>query len=110
MIAPSLCDICKNTDGFSGNKCRAFPEGNIPDEFCYLNSHFEKHHSQKNNILFELSVEQIENSPFTSEMRFLLHSIDDYNKEHYGGEPYVSYDKEKKEVVYNTQIKKMKGN
>jgi hypothetical protein len=60
--------------------------------------------------LFELDVEKVENSPFTSEMKFLLFSIDDYNKEHYGGELYVSYDKEKKEVIYNTQIKRMKEN
>ena len=106
MIAPSLCDICKN---YGGRTCKAFPEGNIPDEFFDLKHHFEKHPSQKNDILFELDVKKAEGVR-TMNMKLLQLFIDEYNKKYYGGEPYVSYDKEKKEVIYNTQIKKTKEN
>ena len=48
---PTLCKICKHRASYT--TCKAFPD-EIPKEFCNLDGlHFEKHPSQKNDIVFE---------------------------------------------------------
>jgi len=58
-LTPStLCNACKHRIDY--NTCKAFPEG-IPKEL-HNQLHYEKHPSQKNDIVFELGEEGSKNA------------------------------------------------
>lgn len=46
-----ICLECVNWDRFDG--CRAFPDGDIPDEILQSNKHDKPIDGQKNDIVFE---------------------------------------------------------
>ena len=104
MIAPSLCDFCSHY--IKSGKCKAFPDGDgIPREFFDLEPHFDIHPLQKNDILFEMNVEKVENSPHTRDIRLLKNSIDTYNDKHHNGKPYVRFNETTKQMIYPKQEK-----